>query len=101
MSELDLKIVAVEFSLRSFARADNEDTRKSTLRENFETIRYLDTYFEFTITELKVDLQQLQQLKIDENASQRLLSTPKGKFNSFSYVLSLLNHIFKLMIEHV
>ena len=74
MSELDLKIV--EFTLRSFARADNEDARKSHLRENFEAIPYLEVYFEFTTTELKNEKQQLQQLKIDENAKQREQPTP-------------------------
>lgn len=90
MSELDLKIAAVEFTLISFARADNEDARKSILRENFETIPYLEVYFEFTTTELKIFLQQLQQLKIDENAKQREQPTPQCNSN----YLQLNNYIY-------
>lgn len=71
MTELDLKIAAVEFALRSFAQTDNKEIRIKTLRASFLTIKYLDTYFLFTVPELKSTLQQLQQLKINDHENRR------------------------------
>lgn len=84
MSELDSKITAVEFALRSFARADNEDVRKKNLQENFETIPCLNIYFGFRKEQLKTKLGQLRQLKINENAKQRRVPSPQiGNSNYF------------------
>ena len=77
MSELDLEIAAVKFALRSFARVDNEDVRKNMLRDKFDTIPCLDIYLGYSEERLQTILEQLQQLKIDENAKQRA-TVPQG-----------------------
>lgn len=81
MSELDLKITAVEFVLRSFARARNEDARKNALREKLETIPYLDIYIGCTKERLQTFWDQLQQLKMYENMNQREAIIRQGNVN--------------------
>ena len=89
MSELDLKIAAIEFALRSFAREANEETRRNNLKENFHGNPYLETYFTYSAERLQITLDKLLQLQI-ENAKQP--SSTQGNLNYFHaniYILRL------------
>lgn len=53
IAEIQLKIKAVEFALKSFARFSDEQQRKDHLRSQFDNVQNLDTYFGFSEFELK------------------------------------------------
>ena len=53
ITEVQLKIKAVEFVLKSFARFSDEEERKGHLRAHLDAVQNLDIYFGFSETELK------------------------------------------------
>ncbi len=83
ITEIQLKIEAVEFALRSFARFSDEPERKDHLRKHFDDVLKLDTYFGFSEDELKSEKRQLQ-----ENLN-ILLTQQQGKFVNMSNSLPL------------
>ena len=74
VAEIQLKIKAVEFALRSYARFSDEKQRKDHLRSQFDNVQNLDTYFGFSEFELKDALNKLQ----DEKNLLLLLALQQG-----------------------
>ena len=64
IAEIELKIRAVEFALRSYARFSDEQQRKDHLRSQIDNVQNLDTYFGFSEFELKDALNKQQDKKI-------------------------------------
>ena len=61
IAEIQLKIEAVEFALKSFARFSGEQQRKDHLRSQFDNVQNLDTYFGFSEHKLQDALNKLQE----------------------------------------
>ena len=61
IADIQLKIKAVEFTLSTFADFENEEERRSFLRQNFTAVSGLKIYFDFTKDELKDEKKQLQE----------------------------------------
>ena len=61
ITDIQLKIKAVEFVLKSFARFSDEQLRKDHLRSQFDIVQNVDTYFGFSEDELKDEKKQLQE----------------------------------------
>jgi len=60
ITEVQLKIKAVEFVLKSFARFSDEEERKGHLRAHLDAVQNLDTYFGFSENKLQDEKKQLQ-----------------------------------------
>jgi hypothetical protein len=63
IAEIQLKIKAVEFALKSFARFSDEQQRRDHLRIQFDNVQNLDTYFGFSEDKLQDTLNKLQDEK--------------------------------------
>jgi hypothetical protein len=74
IAEIELKIKAVEFALRSYSRFSDEQQRKDHLRSQYDNVQNLDTYFGFSEFELKDALNKLQ----DEKNLLLLLALQQG-----------------------
>ena len=61
ITEIQLKIKAVEFSLGSFADYEIEEERRKFLRQNFSAVPGLKTYFDFPRDKLQDALNKLQE----------------------------------------
>jgi hypothetical protein len=59
ITEIQLKIKAVEFALKSFARFSDEELRRNHLRSQFDSVQNLDTYFGFSEDKLQDALKLL------------------------------------------